>query len=104
MKKLEVARMVWKSIKPALQEPVSDRANRTALICYGSLVVMTFLMIAMQLLMPGAWPWLWVAINVPMLCLYTTWFVWSVEGYFYRRDIRREESTQRKFEEITRNL
>jgi hypothetical protein len=103
MKKLEVARVVWKSIKPALQTPPNDRANRFAMACYGTLVVMVFLMIVMQLLMPGALAWLWIGINVPMLGLYTTWFVWSVEGYFYRCDIRKQEATRRQFDEIVRN-
>jgi Na+/melibiose symporter-like transporter len=94
--------LAW--VRPALTTPISDKANRMMLCTYGGLVVLVFLMIVMQLLMPGAWFWLFIAVNIPLLALYTTWFIWSVEGYFYRKDIRRQEALRAEFDEMIKRL
>lgn len=95
-----MGRFIRESMKPAVQMPNSDKLARFNLLCWGGLVVMVLMiMLLTAYLQSWAWP-LWLAIDGVMAIAYATLFVWSIEGWFYRRDLKRGQAERKAFNEI----
>jgi hypothetical protein len=97
-------RFVTTALKPAVQMPNSDKLARFNLMSWGGLCVLVPLIMFMTAILQG-WAWqFWIVVQGAMLLAYATLFIWSVEGYFYRRDVKHDEATRRTFDQIVNGM
>jgi hypothetical protein len=91
------ARRIAARLRVVNAEPYSDRFNRTFLVFWTISTAMAGVNLAMNAMMVTSLTPLWLVINLLTAAFDFRMLTWCIEGFFYRKDVKRREAELDRF-------